>query len=118
MPDTQQDGAREHYALPVRQLGKNFVKTSENAGWVVGHYCCPLRLTGYPEVRTCHRVIIPLGVSLKEIVAQQCYQTTEDFRLAFAPLTTRMPREMSHRTWRRIINCSENGGERTDPLDI
>jgi len=87
------------------------MKTSENAGLVVGHYCCPLRLTGYPEVRTCHHVIIPFGVSLKEIVVQQCYQTTEDFRLAFAPVTTRMLREMSHRTWRRIINCSENGGE-------
>jgi len=38
-------------------------------------------------------VIIPFGVSLKEIVAQQCYQTTEDFKLAFTPVTPRMLRK-------------------------
>jgi hypothetical protein len=40
----QQDGGREYYALPVRLLGKTFVKISDNVGLVVGFLLLPAPL--------------------------------------------------------------------------
>jgi hypothetical protein len=59
--------------------------------------------------------------NVKQIVAQQRYPTTDDLkqavRRAFNRVTPQTPRNVSHRTWRRIIVCHENGGAQTDTLD-
>jgi hypothetical protein len=49
---------------------------------------------------------------IKEVFAQQRYQTTDDLkqevRRAFNRVTPQMLWSMSHRTWRRIILYHEN----------
>jgi hypothetical protein len=65
-------------------------------------------------------LLIP-AKNVNKIVAQQRYQTTDNLkqavRRAFNRVTLKMLRNMSHRTWRRIILCHENDGGQTDTPD-
>jgi hypothetical protein len=59
--------------------------------------------------------------NVKEIVARERCQTTDDLtqavRRAFKRVTPQMLRNMSLRTLHGIILCHENDGARTDTLD-
>jgi len=58
---------------------------------------------------------------IKDIVSKQRYHSDDEVKAAvtatFGTLTPAMLIKMSHRTWRRIILCSENEGQHTDVLD-
>lgn len=114
----QQDGAPAHYAISVREY---LAEVFRNRWIGRGSALLPAPLAWpprSPDLSTCDN---SLWGFIKECVAQQRYETTNDLkeavRMAFARISPQMLRTMSHRTWRKIILCHENEGAQTDPLD-
>jgi hypothetical protein len=79
---------------------------ADRAAWCVNALALCQRLVPLPCVRSGHNVLLPCK-NVKDTAAQQRYQSTGDLehavRCAFSRVTPHMLRNMSLKSWRRII---------------